>query len=50
MTGTLDLITITWVLDYIFVKNEIFPKTLVIMRMKGIGAMVFFKDRKEVTI
>ena len=50
MTGTLDLITITWVFDYIFVKNEIFPKTLVIMRMKGIGAMVFFKDRKEVTI
>ena len=44
------MITITWVLDYIFVKNEIFPKTLVIMRMKGIGAMVFFKDRKEVTI
>ena len=40
--GTVDLITITWVFDYIFVKNEIFPKLVVIMRMKGIAAMVYF--------
>ena len=42
MLGILDLITITGVFDYIFVKNEIFPKLVVIMRMKGIGTMVYF--------
>lgn len=42
MLGILDLITITGVFDYIFVKNEIFAKLVVIMRMKGIGTMVYF--------